>query len=68
MRIVRGDIRWVSQNQVEGSAGPGAMPVTLHKPDILQAQPQGIALSQLDCGTRMIQGEDLAVRPGSGEG
>lgn len=44
------------------------MPVTLHKPNVLQAQPQGVALSQFDRSTRMIQGQDSAVRPGSGEG
>ncbi len=67
VRVVQGYIRRVSQNQVEGSFRPGAMPVTLHKPNVLQPQPQGIALSQLDRGTRMIQGQDPAVGPGSGE-
>ena len=66
--IVEGYIGRVSQNQVEGSLGPVAMPVTLLKPDVLQAQSQGVALSQFDRGTRMIQGQDPGVGSGSGEG
>ena len=62
------DIGRVSKNQVEGAAGPRAAPVAPYETDVPEAQPQGIAASQPESGTRMVQGQNPAVGPGTGEG